>query len=70
MAETERDDDMCDAGKLSDTDRKGEVRCECGNLTALIKKEGIELKCRRCKRYLIIPLKDGDWERKMGLRRK
>ncbi|MBN4054865.1 hypothetical protein JYT87_04070 [Nitrospira defluvii] len=33
-----------------------DLRCECGNLMALIKKEGIELKCRRCKRKSLIPL--------------
>lgn len=33
-----------------------ELRCGCGNLIARILDEGIELKCRRCKRITIIPL--------------
>lgn len=37
-------------------ERSEGLRCECGNLMALIKKEGIELKCRRCKRKVLIPL--------------
>lgn len=30
-------------------------RCECGNLIAKMTREGVELKCRRCKRIKIIP---------------
>jgi len=33
-----------------------ELRCGCGNLMARILDEGIELKCRRCKRVKLIPL--------------
>jgi len=32
------------------------VRCHCGSLLARIVPEGVELKCRRCKRQIIIPL--------------
>lgn len=39
--------------KLAERD---DLRCACGNLMALIKKEGIEFKCRRCKRISLIPL--------------
>ncbi|TAK01560.1 MAG: hypothetical protein EPO39_14175 [Candidatus Manganitrophaceae bacterium] len=33
-----------------------DVRCLCGSLVAKISKNGIELKCRRCKRVALIPL--------------
>ncbi|MSP38016.1 MAG: hypothetical protein EXR70_05955 [Deltaproteobacteria bacterium] len=31
------------------------LRCGCGNLLARVVAEGVELKCRRCKRQVIIP---------------
>lgn len=33
-----------------------DLRCHCGSLVAKVKKNGIELKCRRCKRMALIPL--------------
>ncbi|HXG20536.1 MAG TPA: hypothetical protein VNN62_15860 [Methylomirabilota bacterium] len=32
-----------------------ECRCCCGNLLARLCAEGVELKCRRCKRMVLIP---------------
>jgi len=32
-----------------------QCRCACGNLLAKLVARGIELKCRRCKRMVIIP---------------
>ena len=32
-----------------------ECRCLCGNLVARVVKGGVELKCRRCKRMLLVP---------------
>lgn len=32
-----------------------ETRCECGQLIAKMCGQGIELKCKRCKRIVIIP---------------
>jgi len=32
-----------------------ETRCHCGQLMAILRKNGIELKCRRCKRITLIP---------------
>jgi phage FluMu protein Com len=32
------------------------LRCECGNLLARLVPAGVEIKCRRCKRQIIIPL--------------
>ena len=34
----------------------GDVRCGCGALLAKLTAEGVELKCKRCKRVRIIPL--------------
>jgi phage FluMu protein Com len=32
-----------------------DLRCLCGSLVAKVKKQGIEFKCRRCKRVALIP---------------
>jgi phage FluMu protein Com len=32
------------------------VRCPCGSLLARLVPGGVELKCRRCKRQVVIPL--------------
>lgn len=32
------------------------VRCQCGSLVAKIVAGGLELKCRRCKRQIVVPL--------------
>ncbi len=36
-----------------------DLRCGCGSLLARRVQEGVELKCRRCKRTLVLPLGDG-----------
>jgi hypothetical protein len=33
-----------------------EARCVCGGLVARLVAEGVELKCRRCRRILVVPL--------------
>ncbi len=33
----------------------GETRCECGQLIAKVQRHGLELKCKRCKRIVVIP---------------
>ena len=33
----------------------GETRCECGQLIAKVRDQGLELKCKRCKRIVVIP---------------
>jgi hypothetical protein len=39
-----------------------EVRCHCGQLVARIVDTGLELKCKRCRRLLIIPFASiGGW---------
>ncbi|MBX3331330.1 MAG: hypothetical protein KF722_13055 [Nitrospira sp.] len=32
-----------------------ETRCECGQLIAKVCEQGLELKCKRCKRIVVIP---------------
>ena len=32
-----------------------ETRCECGQLIAKVCGQGLELKCKRCKRIIVIP---------------
>lgn len=32
-----------------------EARCECGQLMAKVRMDGLELKCKRCKRIVLIP---------------
>ncbi|MBA5874877.1 MAG: hypothetical protein GDA66_10065 [Nitrospira sp. CR1.2] len=32
-----------------------ETRCECGQLIAKVRRQGLELKCKRCKRIVVIP---------------
>jgi phage FluMu protein Com len=32
-----------------------ERRCVCGSLLARLSESGVELKCRRCKRVVVIP---------------
>ncbi|HBH04234.1 MAG: hypothetical protein A2W08_02535 [Candidatus Rokubacteria bacterium RBG_16_73_20] len=41
--------------RLTERPRR-ECRCECGSLLARLSAIGIELKCRRCKRVVILPL--------------
>jgi hypothetical protein len=39
----------------SDRCQSGETRCECGQLIAKVVDGGLELKCKRCKRIVLIP---------------
>ena len=36
-------------------DQTLETRCECGQLIAKVCGKGLELKCKRCKRIVVIP---------------
>ena len=36
-----------------------ELRCDCGSLLARRVEGGVELKCRRCKRTVVLRLADG-----------
>jgi len=39
----------------SSSDVASEARCECGQLVAKLRQNGVELKCKRCKRIVLIP---------------
>jgi hypothetical protein len=43
-------------------DEHRELRCTCGSLIARLVAGGVELKCRRCKRSIVVPLESGDGE--------
>ena len=45
----------CDECKSNEADV---LRCMCGSLIARYVRGGIELKCRRCKRTITVPLED------------
>ena len=45
---------MKDAPRAQPTER--ELRCGCGSLMARLTAAGIELKCRRCKRLVVVPV--------------
>lgn len=34
----------------------GSLRCCCGSLLARLVPDGVELKCRRCKRQIVVPV--------------
>jgi phage FluMu protein Com len=38
-----------------DAHHSDETRCECGQLIAKVRGQGLELKCKRCKRIVVIP---------------
>lgn len=44
----------------SDHRRLKPFRCLCGSLLARLVPGGVELKCRRCKRQIVIPLEKGE----------
>jgi phage FluMu protein Com len=39
----------------SETTVGAETRCECGQLIAKVRGQCLELKCKRCKRIVVIP---------------
>lgn len=41
--------------RAADVSTSEEVRCHCGQLMARLVDEGIELKCKRCRRLMVIP---------------
>jgi len=42
------------SAKTGSTDR-AEARCECGQLIAKLRNDGVELKCKRSKRIVVVP---------------
>jgi hypothetical protein len=45
-----------DAGDLHGHPPASDCRCLCGNLLARVVGDRVELKCRRCKRTVLVPL--------------
>jgi len=45
----------------------GPIRCGCGSLLGRLVPEGIEVKCRRCKRTFVIPLEEEEVTERSGL---
>ena len=39
--------------------RARDCRCVCGSLVARVVEDGVELKCRRCKRTLLVAIPEG-----------
>ncbi len=39
----------------SNSPRCCESRCKCGHLLARLTSDGVELKCKRCKRIVVVP---------------
>jgi phage FluMu protein Com len=40
-----------------------DARCECGNLLARLTPRGVEVKCRRCKRVVLLPITPSEDEK-------
>ena len=45
--------------RTGETDSASDCRCLCGSLLARVVGDAVELRCRRCKRTLLIPLAEG-----------
>jgi phage FluMu protein Com len=43
-------------GNKTAAESEGSLRCCCGSLLARLVPDGVELKCRRCKRRVIVPI--------------
>ncbi len=58
MAKGDSDRDCsCGSGAVRREEADGQVlRCVCGSLMARYVAGGVELKCRRCKRTVVIPI--------------
>ena len=50
------DETACRCAVAGSSAHNAEERCACGNLLARHVAGGVELKCRRCKRTVIVPL--------------
>jgi hypothetical protein len=56
---TRRSDPAADTASFAPAPGCAELRCGCGSLLARRVEAGVELKCRRCKRTLVLPLSEG-----------
>jgi phage FluMu protein Com len=48
------------------TEAVRDSRCECGNLLARLTPRGVEVKCRRCKRVVLLPIGSKEDDEKGG----
>jgi len=51
-----RDPEQSEPKTVSATKDGATLRCHCGSLLARLVPDGVEIKCRRCKRRVVIPL--------------
>lgn len=51
---------LCNAHASSSHEPHADCRCACGSLLARWVEGGVELKCRRCKRTVLVPLATDD----------
>ncbi|MGH7767724.1 MAG: hypothetical protein ACREQP_09745 [Candidatus Binatia bacterium] len=51
----------------SDRCRTRPFRCPCGSMLARLVPNGVELKCRKCKRQIVVPLPDDNGPVKVKL---
>ena len=58
-----------DLSKVQHKGSSSDCRCACGSLMAKITPQGVEIKCRRCKRLQVIPNRQmmGHWTVLRGL---
>lgn len=56
-----RDDCAPPRGERRAAGNGRESRCACGSLLARLTSEGVELKCRRCKRLVIVRWSDREF---------
>ncbi|WP_437594116.1 hypothetical protein [Sorangium sp. So ce1000] len=49
-------DSQCDHCGVASRAEPSAVRCGCGSLLARYVPGGVELKCRRCKRVVVVPI--------------
>lgn len=54
--------DQKDQGEARREEGPTALRCCCGSLLARLVPDGVELKCRRCKRQIIIPLEKSGFD--------
>lgn len=50
-----------------DCDGEKPFRCLCGSLLARLVPEGVEIKCRKCKRQIVLPVLEKDGAAKSGM---
>ncbi len=51
---------LCNAHASNSHEPQADCRCACGSLLARWVEGGVELKCRRCKRTVLVPLATDD----------